>query len=104
MFLMANGSYLPADQVLFIHQRLEKADDSKMASLSFVNFKDPTTALLLSLFLGGWGVDRMYIGQVGTGILKLVTCGGLGIWSIIDWFIIMNDTRKSNFNKLMTIL
>ena len=41
-------------------------------------------ALVLSIILGELGVDRMYVGQVGLGILKLVTCGGLGIWWLID--------------------
>ncbi len=41
-------------------------------------------ALLLSIFLGSLGVDRFYVGKVGTGILKLLSFGGLGVWTIID--------------------
>lgn len=52
------------------------------------------TALLLSLFLGGLGVDRFYLGYTGLGIAKLLTFGGLGIWSLIDF--IMIATRKVN--------
>lgn len=44
--------------------------------------------LILSIFVGYLGVDRMYLGKVGTGILKLITAGGFGLWWIIDALII----------------
>ena len=44
--------------------------------------------LLLCFFLGMFGAHRFYAGKIGTGILQLVTLGGLGIWSLIDFIVI----------------
>jgi len=52
---------------------------------------------LLSMLLGELGVDRFYLGKIGTGILKLVTFGGFGIWSLIDLILVLtgNTTDKN---------
>ena len=44
--------------------------------------------LLLCFFLGAIGVHRFYVGKIGTGILQIVTFGGLGIWVLIDFIMI----------------
>jgi TM2 domain-containing membrane protein YozV len=45
-------------------------------------------ALLFSVIIGTLGVDRFYHGKIGPGILKLITFGGLGVWTIIDIILI----------------
>ena len=64
--------------------------------------KDWLTALLLAIFLGCLGVDRFYTGHTGLGILKLITCGGVGIWQIIDIILIATGAyRDKNGNPLV---
>lgn len=46
--------------------------------------KNKTTALILSILTGGLGIDRFYLGYIGLGILKLLTCGCFGILYVID--------------------
>ncbi|WP_353943271.1 TM2 domain-containing protein [Streptomyces sp. HUAS MG91] len=60
--------------------------------------KSKVVAGVLQLFLGSLGVGRFYIGNVGIGLAQLFTCGGLGIWALIDGIILLtsNNTTDSN--------
>ena len=63
--------------------------------------KDFLVAWLLSLFLGVFGADRFYLGKIGTGVIKLVTFGGVGIWWLIDLIMILaGKVRDKNGNAL----
>ncbi len=61
--------------------------------------KDWLVALLLSIFLGSLGVDRFYLGHIGTGIVKLITFGGLGIWWLIDVILIATDSMTDGYGR-----
>ena len=56
---------------------------------SGVSEKGYVPTLLLCFFLGVLGVHRFYVGKIGTGILMIVTFGGLGIWALIDFIMIV---------------
>ena len=56
--------------------------------------KSKVVALILSSCLGELGIDRFYLGYIGTGILKLITCGGFGIWWLIDLIMIATGKLK----------
>lgn len=58
--------------------------------------KSSTTAILLGVFIGYLGVDRFYAGQPVLGLIKLFTCGGAGLWWIIDWFLIGEAVENAN--------
>lgn len=104
MFMMTNSKYFEGHNLHAIRERLLALDDEKWPMIQMVQYKDPTTALLISIFAGAYGIDRFYIGDTGMGVGKLLTCGGLGIWAIVDWFLIQGATKQKNlerFNQAM---
>nr|MDD6335743.1 TM2 domain-containing protein [bacterium] len=104
MYLMNNQKNLPPEKIALAREALLNASPEKFQLAMMAEMKDPTTLLLVSIFLGGLGVDRFMLGDVGMGVLKLLTGGLCGILAIIDWCTIMNRTRELNFNRLMTAL
>jgi TM2 domain-containing membrane protein YozV len=61
--------------------------------------KSYMAAFLFALLLGVFGVDRFYMGEIGTGILKLFTLGGCGIWALIDTVLLLAGVRKDKFGR-----
>ena len=104
MFILMNSKFFEEHHLPIIRERLLSLDDSKWGVLQMTQYKDPTTALILSIVVGAYGVDRFYIGDTGLGIAKLLTCGGIGVWAIVDWFMIMGATREKNMAKLQALL
>ena len=57
---------------------------------------------LLCFLFGVFGAHRFYVGKIGTGILQLVTIGGLGIWAMIDLIIIIVGAFTDKEGKKIT--
>lgn len=104
MFLMSNAKFFESHHLNVIRERLLALDESKWPMISTLQLKDPTTSLIVSILAGSLGIDRFIIGDTGLGVGKLLTCGGLGIWSIVDWFMIQGATREKNMQKLQQFL
>lgn len=58
-------------------------------------------AVLLCFFLGGLGIHRFYVGKIGTGILMLVTFGLCGIWTLIDFIVLLTENFKDSNGKVL---
>ena len=69
---------------MYLKDKLRTMDDEKFSLISTIQMKDPTTLLLVSIFLG--------------------TLGCCGILTIVDWFTISKKARERNFNKVMSLL
>ncbi len=69
---------------------------SEVTQSASISEKGFVPTLLLCFFLGFLGVHRFYVGKIGTGILMLLTLGGLGIWSLIDFIIIVVGSFKDS--------
>jgi TM2 domain-containing membrane protein YozV len=103
MFMAINAKKFPLHTLPLIKEHLDKLDDSRYAILMAITYKDPTTLLIISILAGSLGIDRFLLGETGTGIAKLLTCGGFGIWTIIDWFMIQDMTRDANYQEFMKV-
>lgn len=104
MFIMTNQKYFPSEKIMYLKDKLRTIDEQKFSLLTTIEYKDPTTILLVSIFLGGLGIDRFMIGDTGMGVLKLLTAGCCGILTIIDWFTISKKAKDLNFNNVMALI
>ena len=59
-------------------------------------------ALLLCFFLGVFGAHRFYVGKIGTGILQLLTLGGVGIWWLVDMILILTGSFRDKNGQRIT--
>jgi hypothetical protein len=100
------SQYFVAGEDLTSGQKVQIAQDGKIYRCD-ENQKDRISpnsrlvALLLAFFFGCLGLHRFYVGKIGTGLLMLITFGFFGIWTIIDFIMILaGDFEDKNCLKL----
>lgn len=104
LFMVVNGKFFESYQVSGIRDRLLAMDEAKWVQIQSLQFKDPMLIQLVSLMSGHFGVDRFLVGDVGLGIAKLLTCGGCGVWTLVDWFLIQSSARERNLIMFSNML
>lgn len=104
MYLTTNQKYFPVEKTVSLKEALAQVEDEKFSMISTVELKDPMMMLVISVFLGGFGVDRFMLGETGMGVLKLLTGGCCGILAIYDWFTTSQKVKEMNYNRIMELI
>lgn len=105
MYLMQYKDKIPSEKAVALKNALAKADESCEDSLAMIKLKNPLVILIVSIFLGGLGIDRFMVGDIGLGICKLLF-GWLtfGIWPLIDIFFSYKKAKEKNLQEILMAL
>ncbi|MBO4451855.1 MAG: TM2 domain-containing protein [Bacteroidaceae bacterium] len=103
LFIATKGDNFPVESLPIIRERLANMSSENEMAIMATDYTNPVLAIILSVIVGELGIDRFLIGDIGLGIGKLLTGGGCGIWWLIDLFLIMDATKRKNFEKFITI-
>ena len=90
-------------QIVEMASSLSDRDRHKFMDIIHKETLNPVALFGWNMWLGFFGIDRFIVGDILAGVLKLLTLGGLGIWQIVDCFLIGNRTRHVNMEKINDI-
>ncbi len=100
-FVADHASRFEPEAIMEVRDRVAAMNDDQFLILqSAGNFREPWLIFAVAVFLG-W--DRFFLDDIGLGILKVITLGGLGIWWFIDLFTVMGRTRRFNYRRFVQI-
>ena len=104
LFLTEHLNDFPKSQLCFVKEKLLELSDDAFMALNCLDFKNTNNMFLVSLFGGVLGIDRFLVGDTALGLIKLLTMGGIGIFAIVDWFLVKKRTQQYNFDLLLNYL
>ena len=70
-------------------EEFDSQKEKLLDSSTKTNSIDWLALFLLTFFVGVLGVHRFYVGKIGTGVLMLITLGGLGVWFLVDLLLVV---------------
>lgn len=97
-FLSPSYASFPVESMVNSTEITQSSSDEEMTSPVVANSgKSQVAALLLCFFIGIIGIHRFYLGYTWQGIVQILTLGGLGIWTLIDFIrIITGDLQPKD--------
>ena len=117
MALLTLQGKVPSESLPLLQDKLKSANDSQLEKISLISLKSPLLGLVLGFFLGAFGVDRFYKGDVILGIAKIATLivgflttfiiignfilFALWIWCIVDFFLVWKGIKRDNLNRIL---
>ena len=104
LWLGSNAKYFDATQIPILKEKLKNASDEQYLAVQPQSYIDPTVTTIISVLLGGCGIDRFMVGDIGMGVLKLLTGGLCGVLWLIDIFTISKKVKNKNFAQVCMLL
>lgn len=103
-FLVLNQGDLPDDKIPILREKMLHCSLRKLTVMQNMTCRRVQNMQFISVILGWSGIDRMLLGDLGTGLFKLVTLGGFGLIMLFDWLTIGGRTRRYNYIKVMSVI
>ena len=98
------GTKIPGERCWKVKELIKRAPDEKFPVLAGIQMNDPTIITFISAVIGTLGVDRFMLGDIGLGVLKLLTIGVCGIMWFIDIFLVGKRAEELNYRRIVSLL
>ena len=103
-FLVLNQNDLPDDKIPMLRENMLHCSLRKLSEIQSLTCRRVDNMPFISFMLGWSGIDRMLLGELGIGLLKLFTGGCCGVLMVYDWLAMPHKTRYYNYIEVMSVM